>query len=78
VRLLPCSASSGAAARSTARCPRSLLPNAFVAGGAELFARVINVANRRYPELISYDAFQKDQFTPGVPRSVFAGVRYAW
>jgi hypothetical protein len=39
---------------------------------------VINVANRRYPELISYDAFQKDQFTPGVPRSVFAGVRYAW
>ena len=45
---------------------------------AEVFARVINVADRKYGEVVTYDAFQKEQFTPGAPRSVFVGLRYAW
>jgi hypothetical protein len=56
----------------------NLHANVFVARRAELFARVINVMNRQYAELVTYDAFQKDQYTPGAPRSIFAGVRYAW
>jgi iron complex outermembrane recepter protein len=52
--------------------------NVFVASRAELFARVANLANRRFAELVTYDAFQKDQYTPGAPRSIYAGLRYAW
>jgi outer membrane receptor protein involved in Fe transport len=52
--------------------------NAFLTPKAEVFARVMNVANRRFAELVSYDAFQRDQYTPGAPRSVFAGLRYVW
>jgi iron complex outermembrane recepter protein len=45
---------------------------------AELFARVINLLNRRYAELTSYDPFQKEQFNPGGPRCVFVGLQYGW
>lgn len=45
---------------------------------AEFFARVVNVRNRTYAELVSYDPFQKDQYTPGAPRSVYAGFQYRW
>jgi hypothetical protein len=38
---------------------------------------VINLANRRFAELVTYDAFQKDQYTPAAPRSVFVGLKYA-
>jgi len=44
----------------------------------ELFARMINITDRKYGEVVNYDAFQKEQFTPGAPRSVFAGLRYSW
>lgn len=52
--------------------------NAFVTPQAEAFLRVTNLGDRRYAELSSYDAFQRDTYTPGAPRSVFGGVRYAW
>jgi iron complex outermembrane receptor protein len=45
---------------------------------AEVFGRVINAANRRFAELVTYDAFQKDQYTPGTPRSVFLGLKYTY
>lgn len=45
---------------------------------AELFARLVNVTNRHYAELVTYDPFQRDMYTPGAPRSAFAGVRYVW
>jgi outer membrane receptor protein involved in Fe transport len=45
---------------------------------AEVFARVINITDRKYGEVVTYDAFQREQFTPGAPRSVFAGLRYSW
>ena len=44
----------------------------------ELFGRVTNLANSAYAELVTYDAFQKDQITPGAPRSVFVGVKTSW
>ena len=56
----------------------NLHANAFVAPRTELFLRVTNLGDRRYAELSSYDAFQRDTYTPGSPRSLFAGARYAW
>lgn len=56
----------------------NLHANAIVQQHVELFARLMNVANTRYAELSSYDAFQKDTYTPGAPRSFFAGMRYAF
>jgi outer membrane receptor protein involved in Fe transport len=45
---------------------------------AELFARVTNLLDKRYAELVTYSAFTREQFTPGNPRSVFAGLRWSW
>jgi outer membrane cobalamin receptor len=56
----------------------SLHANYFVRPEIELFARVINLQDRAYAELASYDAFQREQFTPGAPRTVFAGLQYRW
>ena len=44
----------------------------------ELFGRAVNLENRRFGELVTYDAFQKTLYTPGAPRSVFAGLRYSY
>src|SRR5215207_7385225 len=44
----------------------------------ELFVRVTNVTNQKYAEVATYNAFNKWQYTPGTPRSVFAGLRYSW
>jgi outer membrane receptor protein involved in Fe transport len=44
----------------------------------EVFGRVSNLADAAYAELVTYDAFQKDQITPGAPRSVFLGVKTSW
>ena len=44
----------------------------------ELFARVTNVGDRAYAELAAYDAFQLGQYTPGAPRTVYAGVKWNW
>lgn len=55
-----------------------LRASARVAGSTEIFARVINVFDRRYAELVSYDPFQGSQYTPGAPRAVYAGMRYVW
>src|SRR5688572_20598368 len=44
----------------------------------ELFVRVTNVTNEKYAEVATYNAFNRWQYTPGTPRSVFAGLRYNW
>jgi iron complex outermembrane receptor protein len=44
----------------------------------ELFGRVTNLADAAYAELVTYDAFQKDQLTPGAPRTVYLGVKTSW
>ena len=43
----------------------------------ELFARVTNLANTPYAEIVTYDPspFLRNQYTPGAPRSVYAGLR---
>ncbi len=56
----------------------TLHANAYIRGGMELFGRVVNLADRTYAELAAYDRFQGQQVTPGTPRSVFLGMRYAW
>ena len=45
---------------------------------AELYARLTNLFNTQYAELAGYDAFQKWQYNPGSPRSLYAGIRYRW
>lgn len=52
--------------------------NAFVMPSVELFARVTNLGDRGFAELASYDQFQGVLYTPGAPRTVFAGMRYGW
>jgi iron complex outermembrane receptor protein len=44
----------------------------------ELFGRVMNVANARYAEVATFDAFQREQYTPGAPRTGYAGLKYGW
>jgi outer membrane receptor protein involved in Fe transport len=44
----------------------------------ELFARGVNLLGRDYAEVASWDAFQRDQLTPGAPRAIYGGVKYAW
>jgi outer membrane receptor for ferric coprogen and ferric-rhodotorulic acid len=51
----------------------------YVVGDAgELFVRATNLANERFAEVAAYNAFNGWQYTPGAPRSVYAGVRYNW
>lgn len=52
--------------------------NVLLRPDVELFARVTNLGDRRFAELASYDAFQRQQYTPGAPRTVFAGMRWGW
>jgi outer membrane receptor protein involved in Fe transport len=44
----------------------------------ELFLRVTNLTDEKYAEVASYNAFNRWQYTPGAPRSVYAGLRYNW
>ena len=55
----------------------NLHANYNIGRSAELFARAVNVANARYAEIVTYDQFQGEQFTPGTPRAVYAGLRYS-
>jgi hypothetical protein len=45
-------------------------------GIGEVFGRVTNVANTKYAELVSYNAFNREQYTPGNPRMFYLGVRW--
>ncbi len=56
----------------------NLYLSARVAPRTELFGRVTNLTDRAYAELATYDAFQKDQLTPGGPRMVYLGVETNW
>jgi outer membrane receptor protein involved in Fe transport len=49
--------------------------SAVITPRTELFARVVNLTNRKYAELSSYDNVQKEQYTPGAPRSLVIGMR---
>lgn len=55
--------------------------NAQLTSHVELFGRVLNATDRTYAELAAFNAndrVQPDQFTPGAPRTVYAGLRYSW
>ena len=40
--------------------------------------RVTNLADTRHAELKTWDRFARGQYTPGAPRTVYAGVRATW
>ena len=44
----------------------------------QIFARAVNLADRRYAEIATYTAFQGTQYNPGTPRTIYAGVSYDW
>jgi len=44
----------------------------------ELFGRVENLTDERYATGASYSQFGGEQFAPGLPRTVYAGVSYNW
>jgi len=48
-----------------------------LAPNIELFGKVLNLTNRNYSEVVSYDQFQLQQYQPGSPRAVYGGVRIA-
>lgn len=52
--------------------------NAFLRPDIELFARAVNVFDRIAAEVVTYDAFNSEQYTPGNPRMIYAGARYVW
>ena len=56
----------------------SLHANVYLRPKLELFGRAVNLLDRNYAELASYDAFQKEQYNPGTPRTIYAGMRYVW
>lgn len=44
----------------------------------EIFGAVMNLADVRYAESVSYTLSQGEQFAPGMPRTVYLGLRYRW
>ncbi len=44
----------------------------------ELFGRVMNLTSERYAVNATFNAFQREQYTPGAPRQLFVGARYSW
>jgi iron complex outermembrane receptor protein len=56
----------------------SLHGSAPVGRGLELVARLNNLADRRYAETASYTVSDGEQYAPGLPRSLYAGVQYRW
>ena len=55
----------------------NLQTNAQITSRAELFARLVNVTNRRYAEIVTFDPspFLQNQYTPGAPRMLYVGTR---
>ncbi|MFL5575507.1 MAG: TonB-dependent receptor [Gemmatimonadaceae bacterium] len=52
-----------------------------LSGRAELFGRAVNLFDRNYAELATYNQFERVaadrfQYNPGAPRTVYAGVKY--
>jgi outer membrane receptor protein involved in Fe transport len=47
-----------------------------VAGHLTLSARVMNLTNKRYAETSGYTTARGQEFAPGMPRTVYAGVQY--
>lgn len=52
---------------------RASLP---LASRVELVGRVVNLTDERFAELASYSAFAREEITPGLPRTMYVGIRY--
>ncbi len=55
-----------------------LRANYMVSKQLELFGRVNNLTDERYATGASYSQFRGEEFAPGLPRTVYAGVSYNW
>ncbi|HIF06517.1 MAG TPA: TonB-dependent receptor [Gemmatimonadetes bacterium] len=51
---------------------RTLIP---VGNNMQVFARLQNVTNTRYAERASFNAFRGEELAPGLPRTLYAGIR---
>jgi iron complex outermembrane receptor protein len=51
---------------------RALIP---VGDNFQVFARLQNVTNQRYAEWASFTAFRGEELAPGLPRTLYAGIR---
>jgi outer membrane receptor protein involved in Fe transport len=54
----------------------SVRGSAVILPGAEVFFRILNLTDRRYAERAQYTAARGREFAPGMPRTVYAGIRY--
>jgi len=52
--------------------------NHMVSKQLELFGRINNLTDERYATGASYSQFRGEEFAPGLPRTVYAGVSYNW
>ncbi len=44
----------------------------------EFFGHLFNVTDERFAERASYTAARGEELAPGMPRTVYAGIRYSW
>ena len=56
----------------------NLRANYFLSREVELFARLQNLADQRYAESASYTTTRGEELSPGMPRTLYLGVRYNW
>ncbi len=56
----------------------NLRANYFAARDLELYLRVTNLSDERYATLASFNAFRGEELAPGLPRTFYAGLKYAF
>lgn len=55
-----------------------LRANYWVSKQFELFGRIHNLSDERYATGASFSQFNGEEFAPGLPRTLYAGVTYKW
>ena len=70
--------SSGNHAQAVALAARELGSTAVIVMPADTPQSKLDAVAGYGAEIVTYDAFNGEQYTPGSPRTVHAGVRYAW
>jgi iron complex outermembrane recepter protein len=44
----------------------------------QLFGRVTNLTDKRFAERATFNARRGEEFAPGMPRTIYAGLQYNW
>lgn len=56
----------------------SLSANVPFGSSVELIGRVVNLTDERFAENAVYTAARGEEYAPGLPRSIYVGLRYGW